>query len=141
MRSWVGLNTLVPQTLKNRYQDLNLTFTINPVRKDISTLSDIDAVKRAVVNLVLTKHFERPFHPEIGCNVTQLLFDNVTALTAINIKRSIQDVLTNFEPRVQLQSVAVNVDPDNNGYNVIIQFFVLNVRDLVSVDFFLERLR
>jgi phage baseplate assembly protein W len=131
----------VPQTINNRYRDLNLSFVANPVRKDISTLSDADAVKQSVINLVLTKHYERPFHPEIGCNVTALLFENITSVTALSIKRSIEDVIQNFEPRVQLQSVVVNVDPDANGYNVTITFFVLNVRDLVTVDFFLERLR
>lgn len=131
----------MPQTINNRYRDLNLSFVANPVRKDISTLSDADAVKQSVINLVLTKHYERPFHPEIGCNVTALLFENITSVTALSIKRSIEDVIQNFEPRVQLQSVVVNVDPDANGYNVTITFFVLNVRDLVTVDFFLERLR
>jgi hypothetical protein len=131
----------VPQTINNRYRDLNLSFIANPVRKDISTLSDADAVKRSVVNLVLTKHYERPFHPEIGCNVTALLFENVSSITALSIRRSVEDVIQNFEPRVQLQSVAVNVNPDANGYDVTITFFVLNVRDLVTVDFFLERLR
>ena len=129
------------QTLLNRYRDLNLSFLPNPVRKDISTLSDADAVKQSVMNLILTKHYERPFHPEIGCNVTAFLFDNTTPLTAINIQRSIQDVIGNFEPRASLKSVDVNVAPDQNGFNVTIQFFIANVADIVSVDFFLERLR
>jgi phage baseplate assembly protein W len=131
----------MPQTISNRYTDLNLSFIANPVRKDISVLNDTDAVKQAVVNLVLTKNYERPFHPEIGCNVTALLFDNITSITALSIKRSIQDVIQNFEPRVQLRDVKVNVNPDANGYDVTIIFFVLNVRDVVTVDFFLERLR
>jgi phage baseplate assembly protein W len=131
----------VAQTLQNRYTDLNLAFIANPVRKDIGTLSDADAVKQAVVNLVLTKHYERPFHPEIGCNVTSLLFDNATPITAMNIKRSIQDVIQNFESRVQLKSVVVLDQSESNGYSVTIQFYVLNVASLVSVDFFLERLR
>jgi predicted component of type VI protein secretion system len=50
-------------------------------------------------------------------------------------------VIQNFEKRVQLQSVLVKVNPDANGYDVTITFYVKNVRDLVSVDFFLERLR
>ena len=134
------VNTCVPQTI-DRYRDLNLSFIPNPVRKDISTLSNADAVKRSVMNLVLTQNFERPFHPEIGCNVTYMLFENATALTAIDIQRSIQDVIQNFEPRVKLQSVAVNVSNDNNGFDVIIQFFVLNIPQLQNIDFFLQRLR
>jgi phage baseplate assembly protein W len=131
----------VPQTIQDRYRDLNLSFIANPVRKDISTLSDADAVQRSVMNLVLTKHYERPFHPEIGCNVTAMLFENITAITAINIKRSIEDVLRNFEPRATATSVVVNPNLEENGYNITINFFVNNVRDQVSVSVFLERLR
>lgn len=131
----------MPQTITNRYRDLNLAFIPNPIRKDISTLSDSDAVKQAVINLVLTKNYERPFHPEIGCNVTALLFENLTDITGISIQRSIQDVIQNFEPRVQLQQVRVNVNVDSNGFDVTITFFVLNNRDIQSIAFFLERLR
>lgn len=131
----------MPQILKNRYLDLNLSFLSNPVTKDVSILTDIDAVKQAVVDLVLTQHYERPFHPEIGCNVTTMLFENATSITALNIKRSIQDVIDNFEPRVQLKSVDVNVSNDANGFDVTITFYILNINQLVTVDFFLERLR
>ena len=131
----------MPQTLQNRYRDLNLSFLANPVKKDISTLADADAVKQSVVNLVLTKNYERPFHPEIGCVVTQLLFENPSPITANNIRRSITDVLTNFEPRVRIQQIAVDVDPDHNGYNATITFYVLNVVTLQTVSMFLERLR
>ena len=131
----------MPQTIQNRYVDLNLIFSPNPVTGDISKLTDAAAVQQAVVNLVLTQHYERPFHPEIGCNVTTMLFENATATTAINIKRSIQDVIANFEPRVQIQSIAVDVEPEQNGFTVTMQFYVLNITDLVTVSFFLERLR
>ena len=136
-----ALNSDVPQTIRDRYRDLNLSFLPNPVKKDISTLSDTDAVKRAVVNLVLTKNYERPFHTELGCNVTALLFDNITTITAISIQRSIEDVINNFEPRVRLQKVDVNVNPDANGYDVSIYFYINNIREIQSISFFLERLR
>lgn len=131
----------MPQTITNRFSDLNFSFLANPVRKDVGLLYDVDSVKQSVVSLVLTKNYERPFHPEIGCNVTQLLFDNITPITALSIKRSVEDVINNFEPRVQLKEVRVNVNPDANGYDVTIVFFVKNFRDEVAVDFFLERLR
>ena len=131
----------MPQTITNRYSDLNFSFIANPVKKDVGLIYDVEAVKQSLVSLVLTKHYERPFHPEIGCNVTAMLFDNITSITAIAIQRSIIDVIENFEPRVRLQSVDVDVNPDANGYNVTITFFVLNFRELVNVDFFLERLR
>lgn len=131
----------MPQNITNRYSDLNLAFIANPVKKDISMLYDFDAVKTSVINLVMTKYYERPFHPEIGCNVTAMLFENMTSSTAMSIQRSIQDVIQNFEPRAQLQSVVATPDYDNNGYTVSITFYVLSIAQSQTVTFFLERLR
>ena len=104
-------------------------------------LYDFDAVKTSVMNLVLTKYYERPFHPEIGCNVTAMLFENISSITALSIQRSIEDAIQNFEPRVKLQSVVVNPNYEGNGYTVNITFYVLNIAQPQTVTFFLERLR
>ena len=50
------------------YQDLNLDFQQNSATKDIQKLTDIEAVKRSVRNLINLNHYEKPFHPEIGSN-------------------------------------------------------------------------
>lgn len=124
-----------------KFSDLSLNFTAHPVKGDVIKLIDDDAIKRSVRNLVLTNHFERPFHPEIGSNVRKLLFDNITSVTSFQIQREIIDVIQNFEPRVQMKQVTVVVDPDNNGYNATIEFYILNSGRFVTVDYFLERLR
>lgn len=131
----------MPQNIPQRYSDLNLAFIPNPVKKDIGVLYDFDAVKASVVNLVLTKHYERPFHSEIGSNVTALLFDNITSVTALSIQRAIEDVIKNFEPRCKLQSVTVVENSQEDGYDVTITFYVLNITQLQTISFFLERLR
>lgn len=131
----------MPQNIYQRYSDLNLSFIANPVKKDIGILYDFDAVKASVMNLVLTKHYERPFHSEIGCNVTAMLFENITSITALSIQRSITDVIQNFEPRAKLQSVVVTENYNEDGYNVNITFYVLNITQVQNISFFLQRLR
>jgi phage baseplate assembly protein W len=131
----------VPQNIFHRYSDLNLAFLPNPVKKDIGILYDFDAAKASVMNLVLTKHYERPFHSEIGCNVTAMLFENITSITALSIQKSITDVIQNFEPRAQLQSVEVEENYQEDGYNVTITFYVLNITQAQTITFFLQRLR
>ena len=121
--------------------DLNLNFTRNPATGDVARLTDIEAVKRAVRNLVLTNQFERPFHPEIGSSVRALLFENVTPLNAILLEDRIREVIINFEERAQITNVRVIDDADRNGYRVIINFQVLNSVENVSITEFLQRLR
>ena len=57
------------------YKDLDLDFGRNPVTNDVNKLTDVEAVKRSVRNLINTNHYERPFHPEIGSGIRGLLFE------------------------------------------------------------------
>ena len=123
------------------YSDLNLNFTKNPATNDVARLTDVEAVKRSVRNLVLTNQFERPFHPEIGSSVRALLFENVTPLNAILLEDRIREVIINFEDRAEITSVRVIDDADRNGYRVIINFQVLNSVENVTITEFLQRLR
>lgn len=129
------------QLIPNIYSDLDLNFTPHPTKKDVPRLIDADAVKRSVRMLVLTKHHERLFHPEIGCDATQLLFEPVTPITAINLKRSIEDVINNFEPRARLKNVIVNLNPDTNSYTASIEFFIANNPKSITLSVILERVR
>src|ERR1035438_276624 len=128
-------------TQTTRYRDISLTCRNNPVTGDVVKLFDDDAVKASVKNLVLTMNYEIPFHPEIGCAVMASLFDNFGPTTAINIRRSIFDVLQNFEPRVEVLDVQVQVDPDNYGYNVMIIFRIVNQPQTTTITLFLQKER
>ena len=125
-----------------QYRDLDLFFSRKPISGDVNALTDIENIKRAVRNLVLTNIYERPFHPEIGSGVREILFENMTPFVAIMLTKRVEDVIENFEPRVRLMNVSARPDLDRNIYELTITFFILNApTELVEVDFFLERLR
>ena len=124
-----------------RYRDIDLDFGRNAVTNDIVKVEDVNAVKRSVTNLVQTNFYERPFHPELGCGVRELLFENFTPLTGIFLRRKIEEVLVNYEPRISLEQIAVDDDSDNNRLVIDIYFYVRGVADPVSVTTFLQRLR
>jgi phage baseplate assembly protein W len=123
------------------YKDLDLDFTRHPVTNDVVKIEDVNAVKRSVRNLVNTQFYERPFHPELGCGVRDLLFENFTPMTGIFIRRKIEEVLVNYEPRANISSIAVNENQDRNGINVEVNFYVLNLPNPVSVTTTLQRIR
>ena len=125
-----------------QYTDLDLFFSKKSTSKDISKVTDIQAVKRSIRNLVLTNHYEKPFHPEIGSGVRGILFEPMTPLTAHILTRKIEDVIENFEPRARLISVRAQPNLDRNEYECTIEFFVVNApTELVDLTVFLERLR
>ena len=125
-----------------QYTDLDLFFGKKATSKDISKVTDILAVKRSVRNLVLTNHYEKPFHPEIGSGVRGILFEPMTPLTAHILTRKIEDVIKNFEPRARLMGVTALPNLDRNEYECTVTFYVVNTpTELVDLTVFLERLR
>jgi phage baseplate assembly protein W len=123
------------------WKDLNLNFTKNPVTNDIVKIDGVNAVKRSVRNLINTNHYERFFHPELGSGIRELLFEPMTALTEIYLAKKIEEVLINYEPRVRLIQVLVRGNADQNHYNIMLEFYVVNHPEPVQIDTFLERLR
>ena len=124
-----------------RFRDIDLDFTRNAVTNDVNVVEDVIAIKRAVRNLVQTNFYERPFRPELGCGIRELLFENFTPMTRIFLQRKIEEVLLNYEPRIDLQNVAVDDDQDNNRLVVDIYFYIVGVPGPQSVQTFLERVR
>ncbi len=123
------------------FKDLDLSFNIHPVRKDVNTYKGEYAVINSVKNLVLTNHYERPFQPELGSNIRRLLFENVDSVMAAQIEREIEETINNFEPRAEVSKVTAIAAPDENRYNVILEFFVINNPNPITINFFLERIR
>jgi phage baseplate assembly protein W len=124
-----------------QYRDLDLFFS-KKSNKDVNKVTDIEAVKRSVRNLILLNSYEKPFHPEIAGDVRGLLFELMTPLTSAVIARKIQDVIENFEPRARLTGVQAIPNFDRNLYQVTVYFYVVNApTELVEVTQLLERLR
>ena len=125
-----------------QYTDLDLFFGKKSVGSDISKVTDIQAVKRSIRNLVLLNAYEKPFHPEIAGGVREMLFELMTPITAQIIAKQIENVINNFEPRARLGGVRVHPDLDRNLYEVTIEFYVVNApTELVDMSVMIERLR
>ena len=124
------------------YIDLDLFFNKKTTSKDISKVTNIQAVKRSVRNLILTNHYEKPFHPEIGSGIRAILFEPITPLVSHVLTRKVEDVIENFEPRARLIGVKASPDLDRNAYEITIEFYVVNApTELAELTVFLERLR
>jgi phage baseplate assembly protein W len=123
------------------YSDLDLDFLPHPTTGDVIRKTGADAIKRSVRNLILTNFYEKPFRPSIGSNTLRLLFDNITPLTSNFIRDAIFEVIRNYEPRVEIVDIKVDMDIDNNGYNVRFDFIVLNRNAPLTMSLFLERIR
>ena len=125
-----------------QWRDLDLFFGKKQASKDINKVVSVQAVKRSIRNLVLLNHYEKPFHPEIGSGVRDMLFELMTPITAFILAKKIEDVIENFEPRAKLVGVSGLPNLDRNEYEVTVEFYVVNTpTELVDLTIFLEVLR
>ena len=126
---------------RKQYTDLDLSLIPHPNKKDIIPLSDVDAVRNAVKNLVLTSPYERPFNPDLGSRIKSLLFENADPNTEFLLRTYIAEVINNYEPRVNQVYVAVDDDTDNNAYYITISFNVISINTTTDIKLYLERIR
>ena len=109
------------------FKDISASFQVNPLNFDLIALKNESAIARSVRNLVLTQRGERPFAPTLGSGVNGLLFENMDDLTASVLRDEIIEVITNYEPRVELIDVTVTALPEENAMNVRVQYRIIGI--------------
>lgn len=110
------------------YIDLDAAFTANPRTRDVATKTDDNAVRGALRNLIHTKHYERPFQPNLGCQLHNLLFENMDPFTLAVAQRVISDSITKYEPRVELMGVELT-PMENNEVFIEIEYRLRNTQE------------
>lgn len=123
------------------YSDLDLDFLMNRSTNDVSIKTGDAAIKRSIRNLIFTNFYERPFQSGIGSGVRDLLFEPTTTVTQFQLQKVIRLCIENFEPRVKLTDVVVSYDEDEYGFNVRLEYIILNTNLPIVTTMFLERIR
>ena len=124
------------------FKDLSVTFKKHPVTDDLVTVKDKAAVAQSIKGLLLTRRGERPFQPDLGSGLQNLLFEPMDYGSAALIKKEISDTLNRYEPRVSITRLYCFPDYGNNGYEVELEYVILDREDKpVALEIFLERTR
>ena len=109
------------------FKDINLSFKRHPVTNDVLTVSDEDAIKRSVKNIIFTILGEKPFEPNFGSVINQSLFDLNTNLNEIRVSDEIKQSLLNYEPRIDNLEVTTSIYPDSNEVNCTVQYDIVGL--------------
>jgi len=110
-------------------------------KKDISILTNEQAVLEAVMNILNTEPGTRVMNPEFGCNLEKFLFDSIDPITGIYIKEEIEKALNTFEQRIENLVVDVIPDEDNNTFEINIYFNMKVLKTQQNVSFTLDKIR
>ena len=107
------------------FKDLSMTFKSNPLNDDLIGLKNENAIARSIRNIIMTVRGEKFFDENFGSRVSQLLFENVDDLTASSIQEEIEFSITNYEPRVKLLNVSINVNNDEGSFDAVINYEII----------------
>lgn len=126
--------------ISRSFKDLSFNFTRNPVTNDIVVLKNEEAIKQSVKNLILTKINERPFRPLLGTNTTSFLFELGPEVAANSLIDEIENILTVYEPRIQLERIDVDAPEDSNSFEVLIEYLIVGLPpEVQNLSFILVR--
>jgi len=120
--SFNGLQKVL-SSKKYNFVDVHLDFS-NPIQRDIVTDYDGEAVANSIVNLFNTMPGQNLLNPEYGLNLMKYVFEPATDTTAYMIGKHIIDNLTNFEPRISVQNVNINVNQDEQTFTIVLSILI-----------------
>lgn len=134
---------MVQQTFenKNKYKDFDMSFSRSPLTGDVAKKTDINAITQSVKNLLNTAYYERPFRPRVGTNIRNVLFEPADYITMSDLKAGIEEVIINWEPRINLRDVLIEDRAELNAYAIKIIYNIINVDVAKEINITLKRLR
>jgi len=123
------------------FSDFGVDLQAHPAKKDLIRLTNENAIKRSILNILLTNYHERFYKPYLGSNLRQLLFEPATPDTLAAIRNYITTAIAKFEPRVRVTSITTTLTQDEHQIYVNMVFSVVNTAAPVTLNFILNRVR
>lgn len=114
--------------------DVSLAFEPHPVTGDITVLKNERAINNAVKNIIMTAIGETPFNRNMGSSISTYMFELFDEGTAGMISNEIERSIKYNEPRVELQSVNVDAQPDQNQFVCSVEYKIVGYDEIFTVD-------
>jgi phage baseplate assembly protein W len=123
------------------YSDLSTNFSLNAMTGDVVRLTELDAVKRAIKNLIMTEKYERLLDPRFGAGINALLFEPMSPMITMTLRQIIEENIRTYEPRADIKTIDVVPEEYSQTYYIDIVFSLRNTNQTGTVQFFIDRIR
>lgn len=126
-------------TKSRSFKDISTNFVRNPFTGDVNSVSNADAIKQAVKNLVLTEPGEKLFNPNFGSKVAKLLFEPLDPFLVDSLQSEILNTIKNYEKRVTVTNLECQPNYDDNSIEVTLEYQIIGLPIIQTVQFVLQR--
>lgn len=119
------------------YSDVDITL-IQQTDGDISRVTEINAIKNSLNNIVSTMQGSRRMIPEFAISLHEVLFDPMDEDTARIIGERILEGIEFWDDRIEISGIQIEPKYDLNEYRVRLNFKILQTDIIETIDFVLS---
>ena len=123
------------------FSDFETDFLVDVSKNDVVRLTNEEAIKKSIRNLLLTNRGDRLFNNTLGSDMRSILFETPSPIIDQILSDYVTKTIDNYEPRASVISVVTNSEYDNNYVNITITFNVINKQEPITLDLVLNRIR
>lgn len=122
------------------YKGISFPFRIDGrggVANSELTYTQLERIKESIYQILLTYPGERVMEPEFGCRLRDFIFENVMDATVKTMIRfEIERAITRWEPRIQINNIAISfIDDNDNGTKLVIDLFAIVIKYQLETNF------
>jgi phage baseplate assembly protein W len=129
------------QVQQKKYTDFTVNLDVHPDTGDLFRITDVNAVKRSLKNIMLTNFYERPFQPKLATNLPAMLFENIGADTLSILSDTVTYAINKYEPRVNILSLNATANNDADSVAINLVFTINNIPDQQTMSVVVNRVR
>lgn len=123
------------------YSDFLGNFDTDPVKHDLYRVTNEEAIKTSIRNLLLTNTGDRIYNSKLGSNIRSILFENFSPAMDSVLEDLIRTTVENYEPRAKIDDIFINSEVDDHYVAVTIVFSIINKEQPITLELFLNRIR
>ncbi|AXG71527.1 lysozyme [Kordia sp. SMS9] len=75
---------------------------------EIKMISDIEDIESSLQIIITTRRGERVMRPKFGCDLTDQIFENLSATQMTIMKNRIKEAIIIYEPRIEVIKIALD---------------------------------
>lgn len=129
------------QAQQKKYTDFTVNLDVHPDTGDLFRITDVNAIKRSLKNIMLTNYYERPFQPKLATNINGMLFENIGADTLSLLSDTITYAINKYEPRVNILTLNATANNDADSVAINLVFTINNIPDQQTMNVVVNRVR
>ncbi|WP_046744646.1 GPW/gp25 family protein [Kordia zhangzhouensis] len=75
---------------------------------EVKIISDIEDIEKSLHIIITTRQGERLMRPKFGCDLTDKIFENLSATQTTIMKNQIKEAIVLYEPRIEVLKIALD---------------------------------